>query len=89
MARSGLGWNEMGVFSLATNYLACVDYIKYLQNHMNTFSEWNSGFVSSSSHSHRGEKARFTGLVKTTTTLQLMVFIITVELNFDCILEPE
>ena len=48
MARNGLRWNEMGACSLATNYLACMDYTKSLQNHRNTFSEWNSGFVSRS-----------------------------------------
>lgn len=37
MARSGLRSNEMGVCSLTTNYLACVDYTKYLPNRKTHF----------------------------------------------------
>lgn len=37
MASSGWRGNEMGACSLATNYLACMDYTKYLQNHRTHF----------------------------------------------------
>lgn len=89
MARSGLRWNEMGVFSLATNYLACVDYIKYLQNHMNTFQNEILALCPAAAMPIMKKKSTSLGLLKAIATLQLIVYIIAVGLKFDCILESE
>lgn len=68
----------MGVFSLATNYLACVDYIKYLQNHMNTFQNEILALCPGAALPIVREKPTSSGLLKAIAALQLIEYIIAV-----------
>lgn len=87
MARSGLRWNEMGVCSLETNYLAHMDYTKYLQDHRNTFSEWNPGFMSRSTIPSMRRKNILLGSRRAVRPEKSVVGITALVLKPDCILE--
>lgn len=61
MARSGLRWNEMGVCSLETNYLAHMDYTKFTgpQEHIFRMKSW---LYVEKHHSQHEEKEYLIGL---------------------------